>query len=174
VRAFVAIDIDEPIRDALVRTTGRLPAAGVRWVRDHHVTLKFLGEVSDEQASRLRDLLRAHRQAPMEIEIRGLGHFDRRVIWAGCRGDLAALSRLAGAVDKAAAAVQVEPERFPYSPHITIGRAKSPKGARELCARLPPDEPFGSLSVRSFVLYKSTLTPKGPIYEGVERFALHS
>jgi 2'-5' RNA ligase len=172
VRAFVAIPLDDPIRDALASTVDRLATAGadVRWVtrESMHITLKFLGEVSDTGA--LRASFRQIRLPPVELAIAGLGHFGRRVIWAGCRGDL---RPLASAIDERATALGVPREEHPFSAHVTVGRVKSARQIVALLDRLPGDHPFGKQTARAFVMYKSTLTPKGPIYEAIETFPLN-
>lgn len=178
-RAFVAIPIDEPVRDELVRAVDPLKRAGadVRWVsrENLHVSLKFLGDLDDAQADRLRNLLRAERAATRPLEVRGLGRFPPRgaprVVWAGCRGDLAPLAR---AVERAAEAVGVPPEDRDFTAHVTLGRVKSATNARALSDRIAAaaDQPFGSQTLRALVLYKSTLTPDGPVYEELETFAL--
>jgi 2'-5' RNA ligase len=186
-RAFVALPTDEPIRDALSRMIERLRRvdADVRWVdpQSLHVTLKFLGWIEDDQLAKIRELLRtdAARFTPLQIEFHGLGQFPPRgiprVVWAGCRGDVEKLAGLAGAVERAAVAIGVEPDtRLPFSPHLTIGRVKSSRGARALAEQIAAkaDEPFGRQTVASIILFKSTLTPKGPIYETIESFPLGS
>jgi 2'-5' RNA ligase len=185
VRAFVAIPIDEPVKDALVRAIDPLKRAGadVRWVSREtmHITLWFLGEIDSAQEDRFRNLARAEaaKSPALSIDLCGLGQFPPRgaprVVWAGCRGpDVAKLEALAGVIGNAAKTIGVPPDPHPWNAHVTIGRVKSPKNARTLSDRIAAaaDQPFGSQTVRAFVLYKSTLTPDGPIYEELETFAL--
>lgn len=183
-RSFVAVEVDSSVKDALLRIIDRLRRvpADVRWVarENMHLTLKFLGEIDEAQAARLRELLRVEtsRFAPLELEFVGLGRFPPqgapRVVWAGCRGDVDKLKGLAAAVERTAKETGVPPEERPFSAHLTIGRVKSPRSGRALADAIAgfADDPFGKQTVRSFTLYKSTLTPDGPIYEAVERFEL--
>ncbi len=174
-RAFVAIPLDEPVKDALVRAADMLrPGVGnVRWANREtmHVTLKFLGEINAAQCDRMRSLLRETRQRATEIEIRGVGHFAGRVVWAGCQGDLAAL---ASAIERAAVTIGVPPEARAFHAHVTLGRSRSAQVDRSLAALLEShkDDPIAKQTANAFVMYKSTLTPKGPIYEVIETFAL--
>lgn len=183
-RAFVAIPVGEAAREILVRlqeTLGRSDA-DVRWVRPEgiHLTLKFLGEIAEEAAERLKGLLAAEavRWPRMALEIAGVGTFPERgtprVVWAGCRGDLAKLAGLAQAVERAADQVGVPREGKPFVAHLTIGRVKSDRGAKRLLAAVANQRevPIGREDVTRFVLYRSTLTPDGPIYEEVAAFPL--
>ena len=58
--------------------------------------------------------------------------------------------------------------------HITIGRVKFVRDKVELAMALKElaNEDFGEFEVDAIELKKSTLTPKGPIYETVARFEL--
>ncbi|MBI2933255.1 MAG: RNA 2',3'-cyclic phosphodiesterase [Planctomycetes bacterium] len=180
-RVFVAVAIDELIKDELARTIERLRRSGadVNWVvrENLHLTIKFLGWVEDEPLGRLRDTLRleAARFSPMELEFHGLGRFPPRgtprVVWAGCRGDLAGL---AGAIDRAAASIGVPAETRSFAAHLTLGRVKSAGGARDLTNQIAAcaGTVFGKQTVRGVALVKSTLTANGPIYDVVETFSL--
>ncbi len=183
-RAFVGIPVGEATRDVLVRVQEALRRADadVRWVRPEgiHLTLKFLGEIDEEQAGRLGDLLSAEvaRWPRMSLEVAGIGAFpergEPRVVWAGCRGDLSKLAGLAQAVERAADQVGVPRERLPFVAHLTIGRVKSGRNAKRLRAAIENQRevPLGREEVARFVLYRSTLTPDGPIYEELAAFPL--
>lgn len=185
-RAFVAVPVGDAVRDVLVRVQEALrrAEADVRWVEpaNLHLSLKFLGEVSEEQAARLGDLLAAEapRWPRMALEVAGIGTFPERglprVVWAGCRGDVAKLAGLAQAVERAAEQVGVPREGKPFVAHLTIGRVKSPRNAKRLTAAIgnQREVPVGREEVGRFVLYRSTLTPEGPVYEEVAEFPLGS
>jgi len=70
-RIFVALDIDDAIRQRIARfmegVQGFAPAA--RWVRPEsmHVTLKFIGEKSEQAVGKIRQALEGIEASAMEI-----------------------------------------------------------------------------------------------------------
>ncbi len=110
-RLFVALHIPEPVRAALTECSAELSKtcrAG-RWVRPEgvHITLKFIGEVSDDRAEAIRAALAEIRGfAPVDLHFSGLGFIPSskrpRVLWAGIEAG-PELARLAAAEDRVAA-----------------------------------------------------------------------
>ncbi|MBI2900018.1 MAG: RNA 2',3'-cyclic phosphodiesterase [Planctomycetes bacterium] len=183
-RAFLAIPIDDAVRDRIVETQKALQRAdaGVRWVarENLHLTLKFLGDVAEPEISRLSERLglEAQRFPSMDLDLSGVGRFPPggppRVVWVGCRGDVSRLVGLAQAVERVATELGFPSEERRFTPHLTIGRVKSPKNQERLLNALAArhDDVFGRARAEHFTLFRSTLTPDGPIYEQVVRFPL--
>jgi 2'-5' RNA ligase len=193
-RLFVAIDIDEPIRERLARfldgVRGFAPAQEVRWVRPEslHLTLKFIGEAGPERAEQIQRALGAIRAQTAEFSFKGCGFFPSakapRVFWIGIQAG-PNLSQLAAAVDASLAPFSTGRERAPYTPHLTLARAGSARPQRgpgdapsprfqklqEKLASLPEPE-FGTMTAREFFLYESKMSPAGAEYRKIERFAL--
>jgi len=158
--------------------------ARAKWVRPEnvHITLRFLGEISEEKSREVCDSLRdgLENESEFTLKIAGLGAFPNarrpNVVWLGIESADGRLGRLKKAVDKAILPCGFEPETRAYTPHLTVGRTKSRKGA-ELLTRLLEDESgfeLGSMEAAEVHLVKSTLTPSGPIYDTMERFVLGS
>jgi RNA 2',3'-cyclic 3'-phosphodiesterase len=185
-RVFVALDIDDAIRERIQRfldgVRGFAPDA--RWVRPEslHVTLKFIGEKPTEAVEGIKHGLSAIRARAMEITFRGYGCFPTpkapRVFWVGIESGLQ-LAALAAAVDEATAALGVPREAHALSPHLTLARGPggAPRGRRglqclqeKLAAMPAPD--FGSMTAREFFLYESQLSRGGSRYTKIARFAL--
>ncbi len=189
-RLFVALDIDETIRQRLQEFVNDLRAhvPGVRFVgpETFHVTLKFLGETT--QCAVIEHALAAVRGAPFEISFRGSGFFPSaeraRVFWAGIEApdELQALARR---VDEAARTFGFPPERGPYTPHLTLARAGSgnPRGnpggrpagrlqaiQQYLSGKAAPE--FGTMAAHEFFLYESILSARGATYRKVQRYPL--
>jgi 2'-5' RNA ligase len=183
-RCFMAIKVAEPVRKMILRVQEvlRRADADVRWVAEEtlHLTLKFCGDLDEDRVARLEELLaiEAGRWRPLALDYAGVGTFpDRgapRVVWVGATGDVERLTGLAVAVERHAEAVGVGPERFPFVPHLTIGRVKSDRNVKRLRSAIEPQcqVPLGKDDIRSFELMRSTLTSDGPLYDVVRSFEL--
>ncbi|MFN3485621.1 MAG: RNA 2',3'-cyclic phosphodiesterase [Planctomycetota bacterium] len=133
---------------------------------------------NEAAAASLRSLLAAEigRRPRPRLVYAGLGTFPERgaprIVWAGCAGDAAALADLAAAIERAAQTVGVPPERRPFAAHLTLGRVRSPRGAAALRAAIERHAraEFGTDEPAAAVLYRSTLTPSGPVYEPLAEF----
>ncbi|MGA8035620.1 MAG: RNA 2',3'-cyclic phosphodiesterase [Candidatus Acidiferrales bacterium] len=179
-RLFVAITPPEEIRQRLIRTMEQLKPLSrwPRWVRPEglHLTLKFLGDVEPEQLDAVVAALREVRAArPIEIQFRGVGSFSKhdrpRVLWAGLR-ESEELAALAASVERRMLALGFANEEREFSPHITLARIQSPEGidnlARAAAAFASYD--FGTMHVREFQLFQSTLRPTGAEYAWLRNF----
>ena len=99
-----------------------------------HVTLAFLGEVSEVSLARLLPRLEraARRHAAFGLSFRGAGAFPspRRatVLWTGLAGDRRALGELAQTVAAGAGRAGVPPPDAGrrYRPHLTLARCRAP------------------------------------------------
>lgn len=179
-REFVAIEISEEIRRSLGRLESHLKYSGadVKWVAPEsiHLTLKFLGEVSESRTEEVRSRLDsiASSRAAFDISAGAIGAFPKvespRVIWVGLDKGAAETISIAGAVDEALSSAGFAKEARPFSPHLTIGRVRSPLNKVKLAEKIssaaegfrPSDIPPHRVS--SLVLFQSTLTPKGPLH----------
>lgn len=153
----------------------RLP---VNWVRSEglHLTLKFLGEVPDEQEP---DLQAALAQAAgtgaggrsIPLALGGFGVFPDqrrpRVVWVGVAPE-PALELLQHRVEQAFAPLGFPTEARPFRPHLTLGRAArdagaaAPHGLAEALAGLAFSE---TVLVESVDLMASTLQRGGAVYQ---------
>jgi 2'-5' RNA ligase len=176
VRAFVALDLDARLREAMGELQARLRPrlGGIRMTRPEgiHLTLRFLGDTSPEQVAALRPLLASAAEAcpAAEARVAGLGTFPERgsprVLWLGLDVP-SAVYDLQRACERAARAAGFEREERPFRAHLTLGRW------RDRAARpdLPPAD-LGATPLDSLVLFKSDLRPEGAVYTSLARFAL--
>ncbi len=77
------------------------------------------------------------------------------------------MEELQGRLVKGLAEIGFEPEARKFHPHLTLGRAKGFVKDLDLFQR---DYESGEIFVNSIALFKSTLTPNGPIYEKIEEY----
>jgi 2'-5' RNA ligase len=189
-RLFVAIDLDEPIREKMVRfvegASGFAP--DIRWMKPDalHLTLKFIGEFPDTRLPELKQALATVKSEIFDVTFSGTGFFPTpkaaRVFWVGISAD-ERLAKLAAAVDDATAKLSVEHEQRAYTPHLTLARSGSGRLSRgkedrrnnrfqklrERLEKMPRPE-FGTMTAREFFLYQSKLSPRGSEYTKLERF----
>lgn len=180
-RAFLAIEIDEGVRDRLRELLARLRTCGakVTWVKPEnaHLTLRFLGEIDEVQANRLGErLARAYRDVvPFTLTVRGVGAFPNvrrpRVVWTGVSGS-DALHSVQREAEEAARHIGCAPEATRYTPHVTLGRVRDERRCGDLRAVLEGASGFeaGDIVVKRAVLLKSTLSPQGSIYTLIREF----
>lgn len=135
-RTFIALEMKEAGQrhlEAVIQRVARgLP--GVRWVDPAgiHLTLAFLGELTDE---RLTDAMQAAESAARHARsfayrFARLGIFGSprqpRVIWMGIDEPSGELLRLHRALNKELEQRGFEVETRPFSPHLTLARVKAP------------------------------------------------
>ena len=178
-RSFIAVEIDDAIRERLGQRIEAFRSAGaqVRWVapQNIHLTLKFLGEIDPERVPDVEQVMKeATREvAPFEIELREIGAFPSlsrpRVIWVGCRDETGGLWKIFRVLERGLVPLGIEKEKRRFSPHLTVGRIKSKGRDRrldflkgELKAHI--DFVAGRQRVSGITLFKSQLTPRGAIY----------
>ena len=192
-RVFVALDIDDAIRQRLQLfldgVRGFAPDA--RWVRPEstHVTLKFIGEKSAEAVAEIKHALSGIRAGVVEVSFRGYGFFPTarapRVFWVAIEAG-PQLATLAKSVDEAVATLGLPKEEHAFSPHLTLAR-RGGSGApgwrkgdapnqsfqrlqEKLAAMRAPE--FGTMTAREFFLYESQLGRGGSRYTKIAGFEL--
>lgn len=178
----MAIDLPREIKRDLALTVSRLAEAGadVKWVEEEnfHLTLKFLGEVESAQLPELRVALsRASSDfPPFAFRLGELGAFPSlrrpRVIWAGVKAPTL-LPELARRVEGEMTALGFPREERSFSPHLTLGRVRSPAGLTSLARLLETTSPpEGEVRVEEVVLFSSLLSREGPTYTSLARIPL--
>ena len=180
-RLFVALELPDPLLEALLGVQERLRAAAppraVRWsaAAGIHLTLKFLGETPAARQEAIVEALRraAVGHGPLELRAEGLGCFPNpsrpRVIWVGLGGDLPARAARQEAVEAALGPLGFPREGRPFSPHLTLGRvrreayAADVKALGKLMANTTAGE-VGRWRADSLSLMHSELRPDGARY----------
>jgi len=181
-RLFLALDLPDSLRRELEGLQHRLRSSltGWRWVRPDgiHLTVRFLGEVAEEDDARQRAAWSdAAASCPrVRFRVGGTGVFPPRgaprVLWAGVGGidPPDGLSRLSEAVERAAWSQGFRLENRPFRPHLTVARADR-RGRPE-----PPPESdaavLGEIEARELVLFQSRLDPRGAQYTRLDAFPL--
>lgn len=182
-RLFIAVALDEAVRERLGKAQDRLRSAPcpVKWVKPElmHLTLRFLGEVDEALVGILEQVMASAAQGvgQFEVTLAGLGAFPERgaprVVWAGIH-DNGSLALLNSRLEEAVRRLGFAPETRPFRPHLTLGRVSGRQGAAELRRRLATqaDDEFGSCTIAELLLIQSVLSPAGPAYAPLRRHRL--
>ena len=176
IRLFVGLGLPPDVAERLAAQGFGLP--GARWVpaRNLHLTLRFMGELDEAEATELHEQLRLVSQASFTLSLAGIGVFGDRhrahTLWQGVDKS-EELIRLAARVELAAIKAGQKPEPRKFAPHITLARIKETAPARiqEFLAAAPPHR-VETVPVEEFLLYRSTLGRHGPEYDVLECYPL--
>ncbi len=136
IRTFIALNLDDSIRHLLAgvihQMAQELPS--IRWVDPQgiHLTLAFLGDLTDEHLAEAMQAAKAAapRVAPFEVRLSHLGVFDTllrpRVIWVGIDEPSGVLQQLHHTLNRELEKRGFAVEKRPFSPHLTLARIKVP------------------------------------------------
>ena len=180
VRAFIAIELPDDIQQRLEQVSDNLQtemqALPIRWVAVNcaHLTLKFLGDVSENSVQMISKILKteAAQVKPFDVSVGSLGVFPNmrrpRVIWVGVEAadELHTLQRR---IESEVARIGYAPEEREFSPHITVGRVSRNTSHRELreIAEVLQRQKLGFIGtghVEAVHLFRSDLKPSGAVY----------
>lgn len=186
-RVFIAIELPEEIKGFLSRIQLKLKSAqaDVSWVKPHniHLTLKFLGEIDEKTLNNVIAIIEdtAKDKSVFHIRLSCLGAFPRmsspRVIWVGIDKGDEQVKTIAKELEEKLSNLGFSPEDRTFSSHFTLGRTKTAKNREILANGLAKlqnkfNEESLEFLANKITLFKSTLTPGGPIYEALKEISL--
>ena len=167
-RLFVGIEFPPALKLHLSMLETGIP--GARWVDagNLHLTLRFIGEVSEDIAADIDEALARVRARPFSLQLAGTGVFGGgkpRALWVGVERDPQLVS-LHDKIEKALIRIGIEPEPRKFTPHVTLARLREP-ALDMLGAFLAAHAQFRAapLPVERFSLIASFPTKAGSIYE---------
>lgn len=180
-RLFVALDLNDAVRNGIAKFCENLrtefPSA--RWERSEsvHVTLKFIGEVSEERVAGIGDALSMVRcDAPIEMNFRGAGFFPDerrpRIFWIGIDAT-PNLAEIAGQIEAQLEPFGIAREAREFRPHLTLARISELTGIEKLRGALQRygSVDFGDVRTNQLHLYRSVLGRGGAQYSRLKTFA---
>ncbi len=179
IRAFIAVEVNNPeVIRKIQMIQNEIKSSGSALTKDVelsnlHITLKFLGEIDGYKLEQVKQEIKKIKFHPFEIMFKGVGYFPGgnriNVIWVGVEDKESILNKLGYEVQRRMEKLGFKPEKF--TPHLTIARVKQVRSKPTLLQILANygDDFFGKQTIECIYLKKSTLTPKGPIYENLLR-----
>ncbi|HUW21224.1 MAG TPA: RNA 2',3'-cyclic phosphodiesterase [Candidatus Bathyarchaeia archaeon] len=155
-RAFIALEIPEKIKDRLEKIQNQLRQKGVKatWVKRQnlHLTLIFFADISPEQAeltaklmkntltprrcqaesaSRRRNHDSSEVNSSIELKLTPLGAFPNpdfpKIIWIGLTGEIEKINLINSQIREKLNQEKIPFDSKPFIPHLTIARLRKIK-----------------------------------------------
>ena len=169
-RLFIALEFEE-ISDYLKQLQEKIPKVKSTYPNKFHLTLKFLGEVSEDKAEEVKEKLKKIDFSRFTAKLGKLGVFPNekfiRVVWVGLE-DGKKIEELQKNIEGVLSDLFGKDKKF--HPHITLARIKFIEDDKKeefveaaTAIEVEPKE----TEIKVFKLIKSTLTPEGPVYEDI-------
>jgi RNA 2',3'-cyclic 3'-phosphodiesterase len=168
IRLFAALAIPDDIADHLAARQTGVPDARWRPAETLHITLRFFGDMPENQAEDVASELSRATGAPLTLTLDGVGAFgagaDIDAIWAGVHPS-PALNVLAGRCEAAARRAGLKPDTRVYKAHVTLAYLRRPDPGR-VATWIQANSLLKSpaFDVDSFGLYSSWPTSEGTRY----------
>ncbi|MEM9975125.1 MAG: RNA 2',3'-cyclic phosphodiesterase [Pseudomonadota bacterium] len=176
-RAFVALWLPEVMAEALVAAQRGLPLGRPVPQENLHLTLAFLGDLSENDLDAAHDALSGVPAPAPLVGVEGIGTFGGarpRALWAAVPRE-AGLVALHGAVVRRLRSAGLVPEGRKFVPHITLARFRHGTVENANLQRFIADRAglrVAPEAIPSFALVASTLGPGGAVYEDLALYPL--
>jgi 2'-5' RNA ligase len=157
-RLFTGIEIPPEVAARLADLRGGLP--GARWIdpENHHLTVRFIGDVDMVQAEDVAEGLARVRRCAFTLRLTGVAALGSRRPHAIIAGVEASpmLSELHAEHERICQRVGLPPEGRRYTPHVTLARLRNSRD-RDIAEYLTARGGFlaGPFTARRFVLFSS-------------------
>lgn len=195
IRAFIALEINnsDTIKNIKIlqqKLSDAIQPLRIKLVEleNLHLTLRFLGNISLKQAKEIYNFIESNinvnyfNNQTLKFVVTKLGDFKGRTFFTDLSGPTQTLVKIHDKIEKYLVDYyHFDPEKS-FKTHITIGRLKEDygygkHGKSQIKGEINPklyelkknyqNEILGDVEFTKVLLKKSTLTPKGPIYENL-------
>lgn len=184
IRTFAAITVPPSVKKAVEQIQDRFKQtrAPIKWVNpaNLHLTLKFLGNVPEEQVGEIKERLADAGKGISSFILKAteIGVFPNekrpRVLWLGFSEASEQIQKLVGNIEHQLQKSGFKPGGRKFTPHLTIGRIR-PHGKKSSISQIIQNEKnvsCDSIGVKCFHLIKSDLKPSGSVYTVLNTFDL--
>lgn len=176
-RLFVAVELPDNIKDALYSLQSEIKKssyAKVNWIfkKNFHLTIKFLGEVTEDNIEELKIKLRSIKYNKFKARLANMGFYPNdfkiNIVWVGIEPADKFIE-----LQKMVDSETMNFGDFKSGAHITLGRVKIIKNKKQFKEKIK-DIKIKDLDfeINSFTLFKSVLSKNGPNYTTLERYKL--
>ena len=186
-RAFIAIVLPSGIKGAVSKIQGELKTTlpKISWTKPDnlHITLKFLGEISPQQLSNIKQVITevAKTNTWFQIKFKTIGVFPNikqaRIIWIGTNQVPLRMKKIVEQLELKCMKLGIPKEKRLFYNHITVGRIKNNTNTTDLEKELNKvrrdliNKDF-EFDVGRIILFKSTLASTGPTYTVLDETSL--
>ena len=171
-RVFVSIELPEEIRMEILNIQKEIDRLGLvkgkfTELENLHLTLKFLGELSDVEVRAVKERLSEIKFKPFELELGDLGVFSEkfvRIVWLGIKNiEVFDLQRRVDIVLE-----KIFPREHKFMGHITLARPKKVEQKKMFLEELKKiNIPKLKFQVDRIHLRESKLYPDGAQYKNI-------
>lgn len=179
-RLFVALKIPGEVRRKIIEFRNEIypDYKKYRWESEEkiHLTLKFIGDVNTEYVDEIADSLDfINEYETFNCELGKFGFFYRKgrasILWLGMSIDRT-INGLAKRLNTHFERYSVSPERREFKPHLTLMRLKGYEENLLIKSFEKAEIPSVKFKSDEIALFKSTLMPRGSVYEEIKNFKL--
>lgn len=179
-RLFIAIDLPDGMKKNIGEIIDKFDktVAKISFIdpKNLHITLKFLGDLREDDVNSVVNILNEYVENKRQfyLDISGFGFFGSpkfiRTLWLGIKDGKNETVQIINELNSKLH--HIRREDFTPSPHLTIGRVKEGNNNDDLLYEIKRfmDVKIGTTRVNNIKLYKSILTPSGPVYTELNSF----
>ena len=175
VRAFISIDFenDEVVQNIVkIQNQLRDLDAKLKFVNPKilHITLEFLGEISEEQINQVSSILEELSFPKFLLSVKHPDVLPNekyiRVIYCNLEGHIEQLKQIQNEIRLKLKKLGFKTDSRPFKPHLTIARVKYVNNKSELIKVINNLSEYtcGEQEIKSVKLKESVLGPTGPEY----------
>jgi RNA 2',3'-cyclic 3'-phosphodiesterase len=172
-RVFIAIDLPAEVKAYLVSLQKQLPEAKMSKVKDFHLTLKFLGELTPDKVDRVKQLLKEVKVEKFVAATTNISVFPDesyvRVVWIGLEPE-AEIAKLQQQIETLLGKEFGKEKGF--KAHLTLARIKfCDKNFTQQLKVIKTERK--TFAVERFSIKESILSPNGPEYKDLAVYNGH-
>lgn len=171
-RAFIAINLPERIKSKIVGFENDLKKCDLafRWVKPEnlHLTLKFLGDISQEQVNKIKEAIAkvSGKFTAFKASVNGFGFFPNarrpRVFFISIDKE-ELFKSIATELEEELETLGFKKEGK-FKSHITLARIKNLRNIECLKTKIKNTQLDEKFSINTITFHESILTKEGPIY----------
>ena len=168
-RLFFALWPDNKTQSSLYHVARQFKNEKVRLVKESnlHITLEFLGEVSEYDQQQLIDQANLIKAKPFEIKLSNVGWWKKPgVLWIAPQHIPQSMTNLVESIKQIVEQQGLETDKRSYKPHVTVARK-----VKQI--QLPEQSIDIRWQVDSFALIESKSTETGVAYRPIQQWAFN-